>query len=87
MRELCPACGLRFEQEPGYFVGAMYFSYAMAVPIYALVLMAFHALFPGWPDPILLIVSVTLFTPCAPLIFRFSRLAWMHFDRRFGSRE
>ena len=65
----------------------MYFSYAIAVPVYALILIAFHTLFPGWAGPLLLVVSVALFTPCAPLIFRFSRLAWMNFDLKFGSRE
>lgn len=29
----CPVCGLRFEREPGFFEGAMYFNYAMNVAI------------------------------------------------------
>src|SRR6185295_15533099 len=32
MNDACPECGLVFEREPGYFVGAMYVSYAMAIP-------------------------------------------------------
>jgi uncharacterized protein (DUF983 family) len=27
MHERCPACGLVFEREPGYFVGAIYLNY------------------------------------------------------------
>lgn len=27
----CPLCGLAFEREPGYFVGAMYVNYAATV--------------------------------------------------------
>src|SRR5262245_13216614 len=29
MHETCPQCGLRFEREPGYFVGAIYVNYAV----------------------------------------------------------
>ena len=29
IHERCPACGLKFEREQGYFLGAMYFSYAI----------------------------------------------------------
>ena len=31
MHETCPECNYRFEREPGYFIGAMYISYALAV--------------------------------------------------------
>lgn len=29
----CPACGLRFEKEPGFYEGGMYFNYALNVAI------------------------------------------------------
>ena len=32
MYEPCPACGFQFGREPGYFTGAMFASYALAVP-------------------------------------------------------
>ncbi len=86
MHESCPSCALKFELEPGYFVGAMYFSYALAVPGYALLLIVLHLLYPAWSNPLLLVVSLALFLPFAPLLFRTSRLVWMHFDWRFGSR-
>jgi uncharacterized protein (DUF983 family) len=31
MKEHCEHCGYQFEREPGYFLGAMYVSYALAV--------------------------------------------------------
>ena len=31
MHEACPHCGASFRREPGYFLGAMYFSYALAI--------------------------------------------------------
>ena len=35
MHPLCPSCQLKYEREQGYFVGAMYFSYGMALALYA----------------------------------------------------
>src|SRR5260370_2004320 len=35
MCERCSICDLRFEREPGYFLGAMYFSFAMGVLVMA----------------------------------------------------
>ena len=31
MHERCPVCGLKFEREQGYFLGAMYISYGLAL--------------------------------------------------------
>src|SRR5437870_2032094 len=31
MRERCPVCSLKFEREEGYFLGAMYISYSLAL--------------------------------------------------------
>ena len=31
LRAACPLCGLKFEREPGYFVGAIYLNYAATV--------------------------------------------------------
>ena len=31
MHECCPNCGLKFEREQGYFLGAMYISYGLAL--------------------------------------------------------
>lgn len=31
MHTHCPDCGYRFEKEPGYFIGSLYVSYALAV--------------------------------------------------------
>ena len=33
MRERCPVCQLKFEREQGYFLGAMYISYGLALLI------------------------------------------------------
>ena len=31
MKERCPTCGVRFEREPGFFVGAYFINFAVAL--------------------------------------------------------
>jgi len=33
LNQICPVCKLRFEREPAFFEGAMYFNYAMNVAL------------------------------------------------------
>ena len=83
MNERCPSCGTLFEREPGYFVGAMYISYAIAVPILSgLTAVLSYGLFPDWPLGLVLVPAVALFLPLVPAIYRTSRILWIHLDRR-----
>ena len=50
MHERCPACGLKFEREQGYFLGAMYFSYAIGIVAISLLALCVWALL-GWDLP------------------------------------
>ena len=47
MNETCPVCGLKFGRgEPGYFTGAMYVSYALAIPLIGLVTLVEYLILP-----------------------------------------
>ncbi len=82
MHETCPVCHLRFSREPGYFVGAMYVSYALAVVVIgALTAVLSYGLVPGWPVEWVALPAVTLFLPLVPTVFRYSRIIWIHIDR------
>ena len=84
MNELCPECGYRFEPGPGYFTGAMYFSYAMGIPILAAaVLVGKFWLVPTWPLHWVLLAAWVAFLPLVPMVFRYSRVLFIHFDRYF----
>jgi uncharacterized protein (DUF983 family) len=83
MNDACPACGLVFEREPGYFVGAMYVSYAMAIPAYLLAVLLLRVLFRRLSDLVVLAAGVPIVCLGSPLLFRYSRVIWMHFDRTF----
>jgi uncharacterized protein (DUF983 family) len=76
--ESCPACGLVFEREPGYFLGSFYISYGLGVatgiPMVLVVLYAdlpFYWLFP------LVAAWVGILSP---LLVTYARTLWYHFD-------
>jgi len=80
MNAACPSCGTVFEKEPGYFVGAMYFSYFLAVPIYALLCLLFLRLLRHRSELLAFGIALLLFLPLGPLLFRASRLLWLYLD-------
>jgi uncharacterized protein (DUF983 family) len=81
MNDPCPVCGLVFEREPGYYFGAMYFSYFMGVGILVPSYFFFNWLLPDWPGPAVVFLSVLPYLPLVPLVFQYSRVIWTYFDR------
>jgi uncharacterized protein (DUF983 family) len=80
MNRSCPSCGTLFEKEPGYFVGAMYFSYFLAVPAYALLAMISLRWLGNRSELLAFGAAILVFLPLIPLIFRASRVIWLYFD-------
>jgi uncharacterized protein (DUF983 family) len=81
MYERCPNCGHRFAREAGYFLGAMYASYFLAIPLLALIAFLIHWLIlPDWKRENTVLVAIVPFALIVPLIFRYSRILWMHID-------
>ncbi len=80
MHERCPACNLRFEREPGYFLGAMYISYGLALVIIT-ALAALLWMITGWWITKDTIWAVVLFLPLAPAITYLSRVLWIYLDQ------
>jgi len=80
MHERCPVCRLRFEREEGYFLGAMYISYGLALPIIALIA-ALLWVVTGWWITKDATWAVVLFLPLAPAITFFSRVLWIYLDQ------
>lgn len=79
MYEHCPHCGLRYEVEPGYFIGAMYVSYAFSG---GLALVLGFVLFYFFDDPdgwIYVGVIAPAMLLIAPINFRMSRVIWLHY--------
>ena len=81
MPERCSECGLVYEREHGYFVGAMAISYGLAVALVGILFFAVLAI-THWPLEWVLVTSSLAFLPLAPLCLRYSRALWMNLDRR-----
>jgi uncharacterized protein (DUF983 family) len=80
MPERCPVCGLIYEREHGYFVGAMALSYGLAVGLVATLFFAVLAI-THWSLEWVLLVASLAFLPVAPLCLRYSRAMWIYLDR------
>lgn len=81
MNDPCPACGVIFQREEGYFLGAMYVSYLLASGIYLALYFLGTALWPEANAYLLVFVITLLYLPLVPAVFRYSRVIWMHFER------
>ncbi len=80
MHERCPVCDLKFEREPGYFLGAMYVSYGLGVVIVAIIAGLLWSVTDWWITKDTL-WAVVLFLPLAPTITLLARVLWIYLDQ------
>ena len=80
MNDLCPICGLLFNREQGYFLGAMYISYGLALAVILVIGLILWAV-SGWRLDQIAIWAVVLFLPFAPMLTFFSRVLWIYLDQ------
>ena len=80
MYAVCPVCDLKFDREPGYFLGAMYVSYLLSIPpVLALVFLLWRLA--GWSFGASVFGAFVAYLPFVPLIVRLSRVIWIYIDR------
>jgi len=81
MNDPCPVCGLIFQREEGYFLGAMYVSYLLS----SVFLVSFYFLgrwlLPDWNTILITFLALVLYVPLIPAMFRYSRIVWIYFER------
>jgi len=82
MCQCCPICDLKFQREEGYFLGAMYISFGLALVIIALIAALLWAI-TGWLITKDVIWAVVLFLPLAPSISLFARVLWIYLYQTF----
>jgi uncharacterized protein (DUF983 family) len=88
MHDDCPVCGLDFDRgDPGHFTGAMYVSYALAIPLIALLTLIEHLVIPGWSLFRLVLLAAILCLPLIPWLWQYSRVIWIYFDRYFDPED
>ncbi len=85
MNKVCPRCGVRFERETGFFLNSMFVAYVIGFLI-ALPTALFLSL-RGYSAWIFLIVVTLELGLLWPLIFRYSRVIWMHADQLMDPRR
>lgn len=80
MFQFCPECGLKFEREPGYFLGAMYIGYGLglgAITAFSFLLWElFH-----WSFQSVVLGAVLLFLPFAPYLTVMARVLFIYMDQ------
>jgi uncharacterized protein (DUF983 family) len=88
MVEDCPVCGLDLDRgDPGYFTGAMYVSYALAIPLIAFLTLIEYFIIPSWSLFRLVVMASILCLPLVPWIWQYSRVIWIYFDQYFDPEE
>ena len=75
-------CDLKFQREEGYFLGAMYISFGLALVIIALISVLLWVI-TGWWITRVTIWAVVLFLPLAPAISLLARVLWIYLDQAF----
>jgi uncharacterized protein (DUF983 family) len=81
MNDPCPQCGLIFQREEGYFLGAMYVSYGLGCAIVGIAYVIAAELFPDVSSIVLCLCLFAAYVPLMPWVYRYSRVIWLHFDR------
>jgi len=80
MRETCLVCGLKFEREEGYFLGAMMIDYALGLAIAAAIGVVVWY-FTHWPLDRTALVAFLVLLPIIPTLTRFGRVLWIYLDQ------
>ena len=84
MVEDCPNCGLHFEREPGYWVGAVAMNTMAVGVIFVAVLIAFvAATVPDVPWVPLLIIEVAVMGTFPLIFYPYSKTLWVAVDRAY----
>jgi uncharacterized protein (DUF983 family) len=90
MNETCPACGIVFEREQGYWLGALYVAYALSVPVLSALTILIWLVFSTSDRPVdfgrSFLIAMAAFVPMSPIVFRYSKVVWMHLDQLIDPR-
>jgi uncharacterized protein (DUF983 family) len=77
-REHCPCCGVKYESEPGFFWGAMYFSYALGVALLIIMGLVIYGIYDKPPLLETASFMVGVFVLFIPFNNRISRLLFIY---------
>ena len=80
MHATCPHCGVKFEREPGFFLGSIYINYGITalVTVTAYMVMFFNRWLHEW-QRMTIVLAVAVVLPM--LLHRHARSLWLGFDQ------
>jgi uncharacterized protein (DUF983 family) len=79
----CSHCNLRFEREPGFFLGSMYISYALNVAVFVNFFLADVLFFKIKSTYVFIAIYVLIVALSFSLIYRLARSIWIHIFVKF----
>ncbi len=85
MNKECPVCGVKFDRETGYFLNSMFIAYTIGF----LILIP-SAVWLYFLNASILVFTIAIVVECLilwPIIFRYSRVLWMHADQIMDPRQ
>jgi uncharacterized protein (DUF983 family) len=77
MPESCPACGMNFYPEPGFYFGAMFISHAFTVALMTGIWIFLRVLF-NPPEYVYIWSLIGIAIMLMPVSFRYARLLWLY---------
>ena len=78
MKERCDLCGYLYDREPGYFLGAMYLSYGLAVFQGILTFLICYFFFSQLPTLLVCFIIIGIIILFSMRNFRLSRVIYMY---------
>lgn len=78
MKEKCEVCDYKFDREPGYFLGAMYISYGLAVLQGLVTFLICYFFFPALETLTLLIIIMSVIILFSYKNYRLARVIYIH---------
>ena len=82
MNDPCQSCGRKFDREPGYLLGSIYFNYGVTALL--VVILYFGLYFTQAMTNSGRLLTLGIFSLMFPLwFFRYARALWIAFDERF----
>ena len=78
MKVKCDNCNYKFDREPGYFLGAMYISYAIAVFLGITTFVLLYFLFPNLSFNWIITILAFVMIIAAKKNYKLSRIIYIH---------
>jgi hypothetical protein len=80
MHTNCPHCGVKFEREPGFFLGSIYINYGITAVVSAAtyIVMMVNGWLHEW-QRMAIVLSIAVLLPV--LLHRHARALWIGFDQ------